>query len=72
MKVLDDFSSRVGLAPVQETVETIDVNHMQMTRYSSSDDSGYRAISSVLQEFIGRRWKTQEEVSTEVPVSSGM
>ena len=35
-------------------LETIDANHMQMTKFSSRDDSGYRALSSVLNAFIER------------------
>ena len=42
---------------------------MQMIKYSSKDDPGYRAVSGVLKAFIERRLKTQEEMSTEVQVS---
>jgi hypothetical protein len=33
------------------TAEMIDVNHMQMARYLSKVDAGYRAISGVLKYF---------------------
>jgi hypothetical protein len=46
--VVDDFSSKLDLPRALETVESIDANHMQMARYSSRDDQGYRAISGVL------------------------
>ncbi|THW77844.1 hypothetical protein D6D18_09847, partial [Aureobasidium pullulans] len=49
-KVVDDFSSKLEL-PL-ETVESIDANHMQMARYSSRDDEGYRAISGVLKVIV--------------------
>lgn len=54
MKVVDDFSSKVDLASEQETVETIDANHMQMTKYCSKDDSGYMMVLGVLKRFIAR------------------
>ena len=49
---MDDFSSKLDLPRTLETVESIDANHMQMARYSSKDDQGYRAIFSVLKSFI--------------------
>ena len=49
---MDDFSSKLDLPRTLETVESIDANHMQMARYSSKDDQGYRAISNVLKSFI--------------------
>ena len=72
MKVVDDFSSKVDLPSAQETVETIDANHMQMTKYNSKDDSGYRAVSGVLKAFIERLPKALEGVPVEVPLSSCM
>ena len=72
MKVVDDFSSKVDLASVQETVETIDANHMQMTKYSSRDDSGYRAVSGVLKAFIERQLKAQKVLLTKAPLLSCM
>jgi hypothetical protein len=57
--VVDDFSSKLDLPRELETVESIDANHMQIARYSSRDDQGYRAISGVLKAFVrqelGRR-----------------
>lgn len=59
---MEDFSSKLDLPRTLETVESIDANHMQMTRYSSKDDQGYRAISSVLKRFV-----RQELESTIIP-----
>lgn len=70
MKVVDDFSSKINLSPAQETVETIDANHMQMTKYSGKDESGYRAISGVLKAFIGHTLKAQEKAPAELPLPS--
>jgi hypothetical protein len=49
---VDNFSSKLDLAREQETVETIDVNHMDMARCSSRDDACYRQICGVLKQFI--------------------
>ncbi|KAH0566263.1 hypothetical protein GP486_000338 [Trichoglossum hirsutum] len=51
-KVVDDFSSKLDLPRNLETVESIDANHVQMARYCSKDDQGYRAVSGVLKSFI--------------------
>ncbi|KAI9764473.1 MAG: hypothetical protein M1840_008399 [Geoglossum simile] len=51
-KVVDDFSSKLDLPRELETVESIDANHMQMARYCSKDEHGYRAISGVLKSFV--------------------
>jgi len=51
-KVVDDFSSKLGLPPALETVESIDANHRQMARFSSKDDQGYRAIKNILLRFM--------------------
>ncbi|ELR09120.1 hypothetical protein GMDG_03700 [Pseudogymnoascus destructans 20631-21] len=51
-KVVDNFSSKLDLAREQETVETIDVNHMEMARCGSRDDVCYRQICGVLKQFI--------------------
>ncbi|OBT53786.1 hypothetical protein VE04_07701 [Pseudogymnoascus sp. 24MN13] len=51
-KVVDNFSSKLDLAREQETVETIDANHMEMARCSSRDDACYRQICGVLKQFI--------------------
>ncbi|OBT60411.1 hypothetical protein VE03_10205 [Pseudogymnoascus sp. 23342-1-I1] len=50
-KVVDNFSSKLDLAREQETVETIDANHMEMARCSSRDDARYRQIFGVLKQF---------------------
>jgi hypothetical protein len=52
LQVVDDFSSKLGLPRTLETVESIDANHMQIARYCSKDDPGYRAVSGVLKRFI--------------------
>jgi hypothetical protein len=49
---VDDFSSKLDLPRTLEMVESIDANHMQMARYNSKDDQGYRAIYGVLKRFI--------------------
>ncbi|KAH0565003.1 hypothetical protein GP486_001601 [Trichoglossum hirsutum] len=54
-KVVDDFSSKLGLPRELETVESIDANHMQMARYCSKDEHGYRAISGVLKSFVRQK-----------------
>ncbi|KAI1841866.1 hypothetical protein JX266_011944 [Neoarthrinium moseri] len=51
-KVVDDFSSKIGLPPPLETVESIDANHMQMARCTDKDDAQYRGIYGVLRQFI--------------------
>jgi hypothetical protein len=53
--VVDDFSSKLDLPRGLETVESIDANHMQMARYSSRDDQGYRAISGVLKVCVRQK-----------------
>ncbi|KAF7529454.1 hypothetical protein G7054_g9838 [Neopestalotiopsis clavispora] len=53
-KVVDDFSSKIGLAMPFETVESIDANHMQMARCRTRMDPQYRAIFGVLKQFIRR------------------
>ncbi|KAL2134359.1 hypothetical protein VTI74DRAFT_414 [Chaetomium olivicolor] len=53
-KVVDDFSSKLGLPRSVETVQSIDANHMQMARCSDRADPRYRAIAGVLQRFIHR------------------
>ncbi|KAI2626550.1 hypothetical protein GGR54DRAFT_591476 [Hypoxylon sp. NC1633] len=49
-KVVGDSSSKVGLP--DETVESIDANHMQMARCSDKEDPQYRAIMGVLKKFF--------------------
>jgi hypothetical protein len=53
-QVVDDFSSKIGLGPPFETVETLDANHMQMARCASKEDPQYRAIMGVLKQLIRR------------------
>jgi hypothetical protein len=58
--VVDNFSSKLDLPRELETVESIDANHMQMARYSSRDDQGYRAISGVLKAFVRQELERQQ------------
>ena len=57
---MDDFSSKLDLPREIETVEGIDANHMQMARYSSRDDQGYRAISGILKAFVRKGLENQQ------------
>ncbi|KAI8944499.1 hypothetical protein F4801DRAFT_599698 [Xylaria longipes] len=51
-KVVDDYSSKVGLPPPFETVESIDANHMQIARCRNKTDPQYHDIVGVLKQFI--------------------
>jgi hypothetical protein len=64
--VVDDFSSKLDLPRELETVESIDANHMQMARYTSRDDQGYRAISGVLKAFVRQELERQQIPPTNV------
>ncbi|KFY77721.1 hypothetical protein V498_09277 [Pseudogymnoascus sp. VKM F-4517 (FW-2822)] len=64
-KVVDNFSSKLDLAREQETVETIDANHMEMARCSSRDDACYRQICGVLKQFIRTGLSNKETNSAE-------
>ena len=56
---MDDFSSKLDLPQAVETVESMDANHMQMARYSSRDDQGYRAIAGVLKAYLRKELERQ-------------
>ena len=58
---MDDFSSKLDLARTQETVESMDANHMEMARCSSRDDAQYRQICGVLKQFL-RKGLSRKEV----------
>ena len=58
--MVDDFSSKLDLPRALETVESIDANHMQMARFSSKDNQGYRAISGVLKAFVRQELESQQ------------
>ncbi|KAK6950452.1 hypothetical protein Daesc_008780 [Daldinia eschscholtzii] len=47
-KVVDDFSSKVGLPEVLEVVETIDADHRQMARCSSRTDQQYDSVPQIV------------------------
>ncbi|KAF2963181.1 hypothetical protein GQX73_g10402 [Xylaria multiplex] len=51
-KVVDDYSSKLGLPPSSETVESIDANHMQIAKCKDKTDPQYQAIVGVLKQFI--------------------
>ena len=52
LQVVDDFSWKLDLPQTQETVESIDANHMQMAKCSDRNDLRYRAIVGVLKQFM--------------------
>jgi hypothetical protein len=62
---VDNFSSKLDLAREQETVETIDANHMEMARCSSRDDARYRQICGVLKQFIRTGLSSRETKSAD-------
>ncbi|KAI0144132.1 hypothetical protein F4776DRAFT_661226 [Hypoxylon sp. NC0597] len=51
-KVVDDFSSKLGLPSELETVQSIDANHTEMVKCKSRGDPQYRDILSVLRHII--------------------
>ncbi|KAJ3534742.1 hypothetical protein NM208_g7416 [Fusarium decemcellulare] len=51
-KVVDDESSRLNLPQDIETTESINADHSQMTKFTSRNDEGYRAVLSVLKLFV--------------------
>ncbi|KFY87869.1 hypothetical protein V498_06989 [Pseudogymnoascus sp. VKM F-4517 (FW-2822)] len=59
-KVVNNFSSKLDLVRDQETVETIDANHMEMARCNSKDDASYRQIYGVLKQFVRARLSGKE------------
>ncbi|KAF1959885.1 TPR-like protein [Byssothecium circinans] len=61
-KVVDDFSSKLGLAEPKEIVERINANHMEIARYGSREDEGYLAISAILRKFI--REEREQQLSS--------
>ena len=66
---MDDFSSKLDLPKEIETVESIDANHRQMTKFCSKDDSGYRAISGVIKNFI-RKEMNKNDISLDTTATS--
>lgn len=72
MKVVDDFLSKVDLASTQKTVETINANHIQMTKYSNRDNPGYQVVSDAFKVFIGRQLKAKKVEPTKISLSSCM
>ncbi|KAL8724942.1 MAG: hypothetical protein Q9181_006602, partial [Wetmoreana brouardii] len=49
-KIVDDFSSIIGDAA--EGKEGIDANHVDMCRFASKDDAGYRKVSGEIRQFV--------------------
>ena len=70
MQVVDDFSSKLDLAREIETVESIDANHMQMARCSSTSDTNYRQILGVVKQYLKNSELRHGIGSDEVPVIS--
>jgi tetratricopeptide (TPR) repeat protein len=66
-KIVEDFSSKLGISQALETVESIDADHRQMTKFTNKDDAGYRAISRVLKQHLR---SLSEQSLPEPPVSS--
>ncbi|KAI3322899.1 hypothetical protein HD806DRAFT_544955 [Xylariaceae sp. AK1471] len=67
-KVVDDYSSKVGLPPLFETVESIDANHMEIARCKNKTDLQYRAIVGVLKQFIRRGTLSGDEIRAQESV----
>jgi hypothetical protein len=63
--VVDDFSSKLDLPRALETIESIDADHMQMVRYSSRGDEGYRAIFSIFKGYISNELEIQTTLEAE-------
>ncbi|KAK7215348.1 hypothetical protein V2G26_003351 [Clonostachys chloroleuca] len=53
-KIVDDFSSRLGLPQAFEKVETLDADHKQMVKCTGREDDRYRTIRGVMQHFVHR------------------
>ncbi|KAF4468122.1 kinesin light chain [Fusarium albosuccineum] len=51
-KVVDDESSKLDLPPDIETIESINADHSQMTKFANRNDEGYRAILNVLKRCV--------------------
>ncbi|KAI1170462.1 hypothetical protein F4777DRAFT_583864 [Nemania sp. FL0916] len=73
-KIVEDFSSTVGLPQQLEMTESIDANHMQMARCRDKTDPRYQAISGVLTQFIrsdilGGHSAVELEASQRIPVN---
>jgi len=63
--VVDDFSSKLGLSRSFERLGSIDANHMQMARCSGREDAQYRAILSVLRQFLGSEAFSRERTRSQ-------
>ncbi|KAI9849349.1 MAG: hypothetical protein M1837_004809 [Sclerophora amabilis] len=66
-QVVNDFSSKLD-HPL-EIVERIDANHMELARFASASDPGFRKLSGVLQGYIAQI--EQDRDVSQVPLSSG-
>ncbi|KAI1740902.1 hypothetical protein F4680DRAFT_418071 [Xylaria scruposa] len=70
-KVVDDYSSKVGLPPAFETVESIDANHMQIARCRNKADPQYRDVVGVLKHFIrSGKLSVQEDYTSATHIKS--
>lgn len=66
---MNDFSSKLDFPQKLETVESINAIHMQMAKYRSRDDEGYRAILSVLRGFISNELESKAKATIESRMS---
>ena len=57
-KVVNDFSSKLD-HPL-EIVETINGNHMQMSRFNDAEDPGFRKVSSVIAGYVRHLQQNQK------------
>ncbi|KAK4163332.1 Alpha/Beta hydrolase protein [Cladorrhinum sp. PSN259] len=51
-KIVEDFSSKLGLPRNMETVETMDADHREMARCHDRSDPKYKAICEVLRQIV--------------------
>lgn len=50
LQIVDDFSSIIGDAA--EGKEGIDANHIDMCRFASRDDNGYKKVSGEIRRLV--------------------
>ncbi|KAL1841792.1 hypothetical protein VTJ49DRAFT_6545 [Mycothermus thermophilus] len=65
-KVVENFSSQLGIGGDLETIESINADHRDMTKFSDKEDEGYRAVRGVLQTCI-RTLPAQSRPSVAAP-----
>jgi hypothetical protein len=67
--VVDDYSSIIGDAA--EGKEGIDANHVEMCKFGSAEDNGYRKVSSVIRLFI-KRANASRDADQEMLIDNGI